>query len=151
MRKLLIAPDPLLMKPSEKITEITPAVKALAREMMEFVKAKPAYGLAAVQLGEPLRLIVVNCEGYSLTMINPELVTMRGKRWLSETCLSLPGKVYLVPRPKLVKVRGLNLEGKVIAARVHDLIAQAVMHELNHLDGVLINQMTLAKEDLPSE
>lgn len=154
MRELIKMPNELLRQKSEPVESIDSEVRSLAREMVEFMRHRQdnplrPVGLAAPQLGELLRVIAFSRNPMSgeediQVLINPELVYQKGKHLVSERCLSIPGEVFTLRRAKLVKIRGLTLDNVVRSFRAHDLLAQVFQHELNHLNGVLID--TLGKE-----
>lgn len=142
--------DPALRGASEVIREITPEVKDLADKMVSFMEEhslddiKPI-GLSACQLGRSVRMIAFRSNPESLSkedvviLINPELVRTKGQHIVNESCLSLPGKTYQIKRYKLVKIRGTTLDGTSRSFRGRDLLGQVFQHELDHLDGVLID------------
>ncbi|MBU0778402.1 peptide deformylase [Patescibacteria group bacterium] len=153
MRQLIKLPNDLLRQKSKPVGAIDAAVRELAGEMVEFilqhqdVKIKPV-GLSAVQLGEPVRMFafVSNPEagrGVSVDtniIINPELVYMKGTRRVTEACLSVPGKTFNLKRAKIVKIRGLTLDGQLRSFRGRDFMAQVFQHEYDHLEGILVDQ-----------
>lgn len=101
--------------------------------------------ISAPQIGVSLRMFVYRQSPYTttqstLTVINPEIVYGKGDVTLRETCLSIPGKLFLLKRHKLVKIRGLGLDGNLHSYKGVGLIAQVLEHELNHLDGILIDE-----------
>ena len=151
MRELITLPNELLRKKCKPVKEIDSAVKALTREMGEFMlsnksmKLRPV-GLAAPQLGELVRVFAFYTSPQSEDadieyVINPQLVYAKGSRLIYETCLSIPRRTFLLNRAKVVKIRGLNLNGEPRSYRGHELLAQVFQHEINHLDGILIDQL----------
>lgn len=155
MRELLIVKNDtkgILRKPSKPVKTIGPKVIEIAQDLMDYMYDHREDGvfpvsIAAPQLGESIRVIAfypnhLYKERDSINiLINPELVKTRKLVNLTETCLNLPGKKYTVRRASLVKVRGLNLDGKLVTYRAHSLFAQALQHEINHLDGILIDKI----------
>ncbi len=150
--ELVKAPDPILRQASKPIGKITPKVKELAEEMVNFMDdhskdATKPIGLSACQLGHSVRMIAFWSNPQSLgredivILINPEFVYTKGHHTVNESCLSLPGKFYLIKRYKLVKIRGLMPNGTSRSFRGRDLLGQVFQHELNHLDGVLIDSI----------
>ena len=100
--------------------------------------AAPGVGLAAPQVGIPLRVIVIGLpEQEDIALINPQIVRRKGERLVNEGCLSLPGYVGELKRAELVTVKGLNPDGKEIRIKADELLAQALEHEIDHLNGVL--------------
>jgi len=141
----------LLRRKSEQVEKIDSEIKALAGEMAEFMRfnqsktLKPV-GLSAVQLGELVRIFAFYTSPASEDediqfIINPELVYEKGKRLIHESCLSIPGGTFVLKRAKIVKIRGLTMDGEERSFRGHGLLAQVFQHELNHLDGILIDQL----------
>lgn len=141
MRELLLIPDPRLRMRSKAIKTIDGSVKELAEEMLLRLKELRSIGLAAPQFGEMVRLIVLNVRGFEVVLVNPEIVKMRDMRRVVEQCRSIPGKKYGLQRPKIVKVRGLDLAEKWRGVKGHDVLAQCLCHEIDHLNGVLIDSI----------
>lgn len=99
-----------------------------------------AAGLAAPQFGVPTRLIVFRYDTRTnLAIINPEIVKKRGEHFVIEACSSLPGRRYSVRRPEIVKVRGLRPDGSPITVKGSAFLAQVLVHEIQHLDGIMID------------
>jgi len=151
MRQLLKVPNNTLRTSCKPVKDVTPEVKLLADDLIDYMFAHredkiAPIGLAAPQLGELVRVIVFypnlfyrERNGIEV-LINPELVKTRGLNLLTETCLSIPGKTYLVRRARSVKVKGLTLDGRPESYKAAGLFAQWLQHEINHLDGVLIDK-----------
>lgn len=154
MKKLVVVPDPRLRKKSKPIKEINGQVKRLAQDMEKFLlqrkdKDAKSIGLAAVQLGTSIRMFAFienpgAAEPRIQFIINPEITKKKKERFYREACLSIPGKVFLLKRYKLVKVKGLTLDGEERTFSGRETLAQVFQHEVNHLDGILID--TLGKE-----
>ncbi|MBA7581049.1 Peptide deformylase 1 [subsurface metagenome] len=152
MRELIKLPNPLLRQKSQPVETIDRRVKELALEMVDFMRlrrgdaARPV-GLSAVQLGELIRVVAFRGNPQSQeelqvqVLINPEAVYLKGHQVVSESCLSIPGRTFTLRRAKLVKIRGLTLAGEMRSFRGRDLLAQVFQHELNHLDGILIDKL----------
>jgi len=140
-------PNPTLHEVSQPVSTIDSYIKGLVAEMLGLRNYRPYLGLAAVQLGELVRVIVVVQNVYSeqpsaLAIVNPEIVKLSGKVIQSqEGCLSVAhGRfLYTVPRYKIVKVRGLDLNGKRVSYKEHGLLACVLQHEIDHLEGRLIS------------
>lgn len=156
--KLLKADDPRLRKISAPVTTFNGELVELAEEIKRWIqyqceKAKKpgegALGAGAPQFGHLVQLFVIWSPTYELTMANPEIVKTSGSRRLAEGCLSLPGRVFIVDRPKVVKIRGFSVEGELISAKAHGQIAQAMMHEIEHLQGILVDNVAIA--EVPKE
>ncbi len=133
-----IAPDPVLRQKSKRVRSIDGSIHKLIDNMLETMHAAPGVGLAAPQVGVPLRVIVIGLpEQEDIALINPQIVRRKGERLINEGCLSVPGYVGQVKRAELVTVKGLNLDGKEIRIKADELLAQALEHEIDHLNGVL--------------
>ena len=142
VRDILIIGDPILTRRSEPVDEITDDIVRLARDMVETVHAAPGVGLAAPQVGVNKRLIVVDLsvgeDKDSLhVLINPEIVFKEGEAVCEEGCLSVPDIKEKVARPYRVVARGLDIEGRAVEIEGEDLLARALCHEVDHLDGIL--------------
>ena len=106
--------------------------------MLETVRSAPGVGLAAPQVGVPLRVIVISLpEQADIALINPEIVRRNGERCIEEGCLSIPGYTGRVKRAISVTVKGRDPSGKEIRIKAKELLAQALEHEIDHLRGVL--------------
>jgi peptide deformylase len=106
--------------------------------MLETMHAVNGVGLAAPQIGVPLRVIVIGIpEKEDIVLINPKIVRKKGERLVNEGCLSVPGYMGDIKRAESVTVRGTDLKGKEIQIKADELLAQALQHEVDHLDGVL--------------
>jgi peptide deformylase len=144
LRSILVAPEPVLKQKSKPVEGgVTDAHRALMDDMLETMYAAPGIGLAAVQVGEPLRIIVMDLqrEGEEKTpryFVNPEIL------WASEEtlpyeegCLSVPDIFDEVERPARVKLRYLNYQGEQVEEDAEGLFAVCIQHEMDHLEGVL--------------
>lgn len=140
-RTLLTVPNTLLRQKSKPLKEVDSYVKELAQFLLSQLELIDAAGLAAVQYGELVRLIVVRFQGIERVFVNPEIATRSEKaHWLPEGCRSIPGLVFAVKRPKIVKVKGLNLDGEWHSLKAHDILAQLLCHEIDHCDGLMIDK-----------
>ncbi len=143
VRTILHYPDPRLREKARPVAEVTPAIKQLVEDMAETMYAAPGVGLAATQIGEPHRIFVIDIasddEPSQLRVfINPEIVARDGELVWEEGCLSFPGVTEDIDRAAKVRVRALDAEGKPFELDCEELLAVAVQHELDHLDGVLM-------------
>ena len=147
-----IAGDPVLRQKAKKVRTINPSIHKLIDDMIDTMHAAPGVGLAAPQIGVSLRVVVIQTpdEGL-LTLINPEVVKKSGERRLIEGCLSVPGYQAEVPRSKQVTVKALDRDGKEVRIKAVDsLLAQALEHEIDHINGVLyIDYLESADELMP--
>ncbi|GAI36486.1 unnamed protein product [marine sediment metagenome] len=147
--ELVKVPSELLRQKSKKVKKID-SIRELAKEMVDFLHShsndEPApIAVSAPQLGALVRVIAFRYNasptGDIQVLINPTLVYAKGFHVVPESCLSLPGKVFTLRRAKLVKIRGLTLDGVERSFRGRDILAQVFEHELGHLDGILIDQI----------
>ncbi len=129
--------DPVLRTKAKTVTEITEKTKKLIADMFETMYDAPGVGLAAPQIGISQRIIVVDVDDEAYALINPEIVERKGSQIGEEGCLSVPGEQEDVDRAMYVKVRGLGINGKEIEIKAVELLARALQHEIDHLDGVL--------------
>ncbi len=132
-------PHPVLRTSAADVAAITDEVRAIWADMVEVMEAMPGYGLAAVQIGVPLRLAVVDCStarGQVVRMANPEVLHASGQmREHDEASPNLPGVSAVISRPRAVSVRFLNADGKVEERDFVDLWATSVQHQIDHLAG----------------
>lgn len=136
--------DPILRKQSRPIDEITPRILTLLDDMTETMHAANGCGLAAVQVGVLRRVVIIEVEeGTVYEMINPKIVFRAGKQEAEEGCLSIPGKWGITSRPARVTVRYTDREGNERELRGDGLLARAICHELDHLDGKLFTDVTI--------
>ena len=135
-RIVRITPDPVLYKTCKEVTEVTPRILELIEDMVETMDAENGVGLAAPQVGVLKRIVVIDCTGEDLyVLINPRIIETSGEQTGQEGCLSVPGKVGEVTRPNYVKVAALDINMQPIEVEGTELLARALCHELDHLDG----------------
>ena len=138
-RPILPWPDPMLRRPAADVAAITDEVRSIWTEMIEVMEAMPGYGLAAVQIGLPLRLAVVDASegrGQAVRLANPEILHASGQlREHEEASPNLPGVSAVIRRPRAVTVRFLNAEGAVEERDFVGLWATSVQHQIDHLAG----------------
>jgi len=136
---ICVVPDPVLRQKSKRVKTIDGSIKRLIDDMLETLHAVPGrVGLAAPQVGIPLRVIVIGIpEEEDIALINPEIVRKRGERLITEGCLSIPGYFGEIKRAQSVKVKGRDRNGKEIRIKADELLAQVLEHEIDHLNGVL--------------
>lgn len=144
IRKILKYGDPILRQKSKEITKISKKIQVLAEDMLDTMYANNGVGLAAPQVGELLRLVVIDVstgkERYNpIVLVNPKIIKKEGAVACSEGCLSFPDVYTDVRRYKNVTVKALDLKGKpfIIEGKDGELLARALQHEFDHLDGVL--------------
>jgi peptide deformylase len=132
--------DSILNKRSKEITEMTPKIKTLIQDMIDTMYDAYGVGLAAPQVGILKRLIVIDVseDGDSpIILINPEILETDGEQVGEEGCLSVPGKSGVVKRPNYAKVKALNENMEEITVEGTELLARALCHEIDHLNGEL--------------
>jgi peptide deformylase len=154
MREILVVPDPRLKTVSKPVETVDDGLRALMDDMLETMYAAPGIGLAAIQVGEPVRVIVMDLdhrdgERHPRHFVNPEIL------WASEEtlpyeegCLSVPEIFDEVERPAQVRLRYINYDGETIEEDAEGLFAVCIQHEMDHLDGVLfIDHLSRLKRD----
>ena len=139
IRNLRYEDDEILRKKSREIEVIDNKIKELAQDMMETMHKWDGLGLAGPQVGVLKRIIVIDLyeEGMQFTLINPVIVKEKGSQEVDEGCLSFPNKFGKVERPKEVTVEALDIDGNKVKIKAKDLLAQALRHEIDHLNGIL--------------
>ncbi|WP_375621999.1 peptide deformylase [Bartonella sp. TT119HLJHH] len=157
MRSLVTLPDPILREVSKPVERVDSALQKLADDMLETMYNAKGVGLAAIQIGIPLRMLVIDVSGNSedeqkkpLVIINPEILWLSDERNIyKEGCLSIPDYFAEVERPKRLCVRYQDREGKQIEIEADDLLATCLQHEIDHLDGRLfIDYISKIKRDM---
>lgn len=166
---IVIAPDPRLKQVSQAVKEITPELRRLMDDMLETMYASNGIGLAAVQVGALLRIIVVDTEwdspryreeggtrtdgfssGNPIRMINPEIVeTSAAQRSYNEGCLSFPGQYSEVERPDAVTIRYQDEHGATQTLTADGLLATCIQHEIDHMNGIVfVDHISRLKRDM---
>ena len=154
IREIVKYPDPILQRPTEKITEFNEELRTLADDMFESMYKAQGIGLAAPQIGVSQRITVIDLSNKEnpddkIILVNPEIVAREGKQYAEEGCLSLPDIREKVSRAAKVKVRAQDLEGNWFEMEGTELLARAFQHEIDHLDGVLfLWRLSALKRDL---
>jgi peptide deformylase len=147
-------PDPVLAKKGEPVTEFTPELAELVEEMFDSMYAAQGIGLAAPQIGISRQITVIDVSFKErpedkLVLINPEVLEVEGKQVEEEGCLSLPEIREKVQRAAWVKVRAQNEKGEFFEVEGEELLARALLHEIDHLNGILfIDRLSRLKRDL---
>ena len=137
LREIRVEGDPVLAKVCKEIKEVTPRIQDLIDDMIETMYEANGVGLAAPQVGILKRLVVIDVGEGPIVMINPRIVATDGEQTGDEGCLSVPGKAGLVTRPNYVKARFFDEEMNECEIEGEELLARAICHELDHLDGHL--------------
>lgn len=132
--------DPILTKKCRPVDEMTPKIKELIEDMLDTMYDQMGVGLAASQVGVLKRIVVIDIGERPWVFINPEITDKSGEQTGDEGCLSLPGKSGIVTRPNNVTVKALDENMEPFTLEASELMARAVCHECDHLDGVLYTQ-----------
>ncbi|AQX20628.1 peptide deformylase [Bartonella sp. WD16.2] len=155
MKSLVTLPDPILREVSKPIEHIDLAIQKLADDMLATMYHAQGIGLAAIQIGVPLRMLVIdiaenNTPKNPLVVINPEILWLSDERNIyKEGCLSIPEYYAQVERPKRLRVRYRDREGKQTEIEADDLLATCLQHEIDHLNGCLfIDHISKIKRDM---
>ena len=152
---IIMLPDPLLRKVSAPVERVDDALRTLMDDMLETMYAAPGVGLAAVQVGVPRRLVVLDVaeegeEPSPLCLVNPEIVTLGPETRLHEEgCLSIPDVRVEIERPSTLTLRYIDRDGEPKELAADGLLATAIQHEINHLDGkLIIDFLSALKRDM---
>lgn len=137
LRPIVLLGDPILRQKAKRVTRFDESVQQLIDDMIDTMRDAPGTGLAAPQVGVPLRISVIEVDDKVTVLCNPEIVEMEGEYEPEEGCLSIPGYVANVKRALKVTVKGKNRRGKEIKIKADDLLAHAIQHEVDHLNGIL--------------
>jgi peptide deformylase len=159
VRPVVRYPDRVLKRPASPVGEVTDALRGVAADLVETMRASPAtVGLAAPQVGEPVRLFVLDVSGHPradasnglVVLFDPEVVEASDPDILREGCLSVPDLTANVRRARRVAMRGLALDGHPLTFEFRGFEARAALHEVDHLDGLLIlDRVTSASDVFP--
>ena len=153
-RKIVIEPDPILRKKSDPVEIVDQNLRKLLDEMLEIMYAAPGIGLAAIQIGIPKRLIVIDVSKEErkkpLYLINPEITfTSKNTSVYEEGCLSLPGHFAEIERPAECHLNYIDYDGKKKSLKADGILATCIQHEVDHLNGVLfIDYLSKLKKDM---
>ena len=139
---------PMLRRKSSRIRSVTRGVRRLIEDMFATMDQQHAVGLAANQIGRPWRLVVVGVDDDRLALVNPEIVWTSGSEVGDEGCLSLPNWYGPVERAVMIRVRALDAEGRSLRCEATGLLARAIQHEIDHLDGVIFTDRLTDPESL---
>jgi peptide deformylase len=147
-------PDPILMQKGELVTEFTPELARFVDEMFDSMYAAQGIGLAAPQISVSKQITIIDISFKErpedkIVLINPEVIDRKGKQFEDEGCLSLPEIYEKVQRDAWVKVRAQNVKGEFFEVEGEELLARALLHEIDHLHGILfIDRLSRLKRDL---
>jgi len=138
VRTIRVLPASILRQKAKKVPKIDQSVLRLIDDMIETMRAAPGVGLAATQIGVPLKVAVIEIPGEEvIVLVNPEIVKREGERIIGEACLSVPGYQGEIKRSVRVKVKARDRQGRNIRIKGEELLAQALEHEIDHLNGIL--------------
>lgn len=152
--EILKYPHPLLKRPSEKVDRINEETRKLIQDMIETMYHSNGIGLAACQIGIPRRIIVLDVSPIDpqqnlFAMINPEVISEEGEIDHEEGCLSVPDCFEKVKRRERIRVKGISADGKEIEVSGEGILAFALQHEIDHVNGVLIlDRVSRLKRDI---
>lgn len=140
IRPIVLYPDPVLLRPTREVETVDDSVRELIEDLRETMIAAPGIGLAANQIGVPLRVCVVDLtageeEGHFHAFVNPRIVDSDGEERAEEGCLSFPDVLVDVTRPERAIVEALDAQGEPFRIEAEGLLARAIQHECEHLDG----------------
>ncbi len=142
-------PDPVLRQRAKRVTGIDGSIQKLIDDMLDTLRANSGVGLAAPQVGVPLRIAVIGMPDEEIiTLINPVIVKRMGERALTEACLSMPGYHGEIKRSLTVKVKAQDRQGREVRIKGEGLMAQVLEHEIDHLNGTLYVDRLASTEDL---
>jgi len=154
VREIVIWPDPVLKKVARPVDRVDDSIRRLLDDMAETMYAADGVGLAAPQIAEPVRCVVIDTsprqEGQRLIhLVNPEIVKLEGTTTYVEGCLSIPGEAEEVERAAAVRVRALDRSGTPFELECQGLLAIAVQHETDHLDGTMfVDHLSSLKREI---
>ena len=138
IRAMRYLPDPVLRQKTKKVSTIDNSIQRLINDMVETMQQVNGVGLAAPQIGVSLRVVVLQMPGEEpVAIINPEIVKRSGEQEVTEGCLSVPGYAGEIKRSASVTIKGRDQNGKEMRIKADGLLAQALEHELDHLNGIL--------------
>jgi len=140
VRSIVLYPDPVLLSPTREVLAVDDHVRSLVRDLTDTMQAAPGIGLAANQIGEPIRVCVVDpsageTDGELRVFINPSIQLQEGIQTDEEGCLSFPGVTLEVDRADRIRVRALDAAGVPFVLAADGLLARVILHEIEHLDG----------------
>lgn len=147
IRNIRISTDEVLRKICKPVKEITPNLLTLLDDMADTMYEANGVGLAAPQVGILKRAVVIDIGEGLVELINPEILETSGSQTDDEGCLSVPGKYAPVERPSYVKVKAMDREGNTFIIEGEELMARALCHEIDHLDGILYIDKALPVEE----
>ena len=145
LREVRIQGDPVLGKICKPVKEMTPKIHTLIDDMFDTMYETNGVGLAAPQVGILKRIVVIDTDGQPWVLINPKITETSGEQTGEEGCLSIPGKSRLVTRPEFVTVEALDENMDPFTLNADGLLARAICHECDHLDGILYTEHVIGE------
>ena len=141
-RPIVLFGDPVLREKAQPVEEVDRGIKDLVAEMIATLKKAKGLGLAAPQVGESKRIFLIDISAIELTesmrvFINPKILETSGEVLMEEGCLSFPGIYQKIVRPEVVRIEATDVEGKKFTMRAEGMLARAILHEYDHLEGKL--------------
>ena len=148
--RMRLLPDPILREQAKKVGKVQSNMKKFTDDMIETMHSQQGVGLAANQIGSLQKVAVIQLPEWeeAMVLINPEIVKQEGEREVEEGCLSIPGYRGMVKRSVSVRARAIGLDGKVMRIKADELFAQALEHEINHLNGILYIDRLVSPDSL---
>lgn len=143
IRNLRYDRDPILRKKSKSVEKVDDRIRIIIKDMFDTMYKYSGVGLSAPQIGILRRIIVIDTgeKDEKIAIVNPEIEKVEGKKEYTEGCLSFPNVYGIVERPKKAVIKGLDENGKKIKLVAEDILAEAILHEIDHLNGVLFIDM----------
>lgn len=151
LREIRFSEDPILRKRSKEITEVTERIKILLEDMIETMNNADGVGLAAPQIGILRRAVVIDVGEGPIKLLNPAILEVKGEAIDIEGCLSVPGRSGTVNRPEWVKISYMDMEGQEKTLEGDGLLARAICHEIDHLDGILYIDKMIEEVELEED
>ncbi|MGI8871833.1 MAG: peptide deformylase [Candidatus Limnocylindria bacterium] len=148
IRRILTAEAPILREKTKRVTQFDASLHRLLDDMVDTMRDAPGIGLAANQIGVPLQVAIIELEDRLTELINPQVVKASGEEMDWEGCLSVPGFVAEVPRSAKITVKARNRHGREFRIKGDELLARALQHEIDHLNGVLYIDSLASLEEL---
>lgn len=150
LRNIVVEGDPILEKRAKEVAAIDDHIRMILDDMRETMEANDGIGIAAPQVGVLRRMFLVELEDRFIEMINPVILETIGKQIGEEGCLSVPGKIGTVERPAYIRMAGLDRDGTPVEVEGTGLLAVALSHEYDHLEGVLYVRKATGLTDVDS-
>jgi peptide deformylase len=137
LRRIVTAEDPILRERTKKVSTFDSSLRRLLDDMLETMRDAPGVGLAANQVGIPLQVAIIEIDDRITELVNPQIVKVSGVQLDWEGCLSIPGYVAEVGRAAKVTVKARDRNGRQFRVKGEELLARALLHEIDHLNGTL--------------